>query len=97
MTCNLDIGFSIPPTCLNAVCTTTPGTYTSFGSCESIFFYQFLNIKSPKVVQKDVRPALTQPLANHVIQIIIWMEQFARNVLKVSMSILLQPVQVFLS
>jgi len=33
-TCALDIGFSIPPTCIQAVCITT-GTYTSFGSCES--------------------------------------------------------------
>ncbi len=94
MTCNLDVGFSIPPTCLNAVCTTTPGTYTSFGSCESIF-YQFLNIKSPKVAQKDVRPALTQQLANHVIHITIWMEQLAQNVLKANTSILQQPVLVF--
>lgn len=35
-TCGLDFGFSVPLTCLQAVCTTT-GSYTSFGSCESTF------------------------------------------------------------
>ena len=31
--CSIDMGFSDPRTCLKAVCT-TPGTYSSYGTCE---------------------------------------------------------------
>jgi hypothetical protein len=35
-TCDVNIGFSEPPTCIEAVCTNR--YYTSFGTCESILF-----------------------------------------------------------
>ena len=75
-TCSLDIGFTIPATCMQAVCTTS-GTYTSFGSCESILINKNLTNLSQKIVLQDVQPALIRQLANHVIQIITKMEQVA--------------------
>ena len=93
-TCALDIGFSIPPTCLKAVCTTA-GTYTSFGTCESILINENCVNFEKKAVLQDVQLVLMLQLVNHAIQIIIKMEPVASNAPKVNMSILQQAVHVF--
>jgi len=65
-TCALDIGFTIPATCMQAVCTSA-GTYTSFGTCGSILINENFTNLSQKAAQKGVQHALMQQLANHVV------------------------------
>ena len=82
---------------MNAVCG-TPGTYTSFGSCESILTNSFESILIfSKVVQKDAQNVpMLQPV-NYVNQTIIKVEQLVQNALKVNMLRLLRAAQVSLS